>query len=943
MADKQVLFELNVDISQSIEQMAKYEQEIGKVTEEISKYQKMQKEGTELSASEQAELIRLKEVKKALQKEYSEQSRQVQNAIVAEGQYKDTLKGLCAELSIAKDKLRAMKEAGSPDWQRQAEEVNSLNERIKQMEESYGVHTRNVGNYSSSFVDAFSKMGGSTNKIINPIKNVTLGLKTMSATPVIAILGLLANIITMVMEKLKSSEDNLNAVNKSMSAFGVIGDAVTAIVQALGKAVAWLADGFMKVLDKLGLVTEAMKQRQAIAEAEIQLAKQQRDTIVQNADDELKAAELRAKTAEKTKYTEQERLEFLKQTGELEAQISQRAYEDAKLQYEIIKAKNALTDSSAEEKKAEADAYANMIKAQTSYFNKTREINSQIAEAQKSARDKEYTNWEKTFNAINKLRKALLDSKSTYLKDWSKTEEENAAAEFEHNQKYAMMEFVMEQKQQKELLKKQLAYGKITATQYQQELKNLAQQMDNFMAKQANELFDFQKEAVENAINLAGGKMLDQKLADIRTKYKLSEEAIKNDAQMTEEEKSYYLLNLAKSRNEEIKATTEAFNDETIKSINAALKEAYKRDMRNYSASEEEKLSLAIEKQEKLIEEKRKAGLDTLDDEMELAQLKYDIEVAATNKELALAWKNADEQYTIQKEFIEKQLELATLSAEQRAQLEEELANITAEHSQQKIDQAVDYANQVMDLFSSVDSLMTSISDRQVAKYEKDNAKQKSDLDKRLKAGLISQKDYDKSVEKMDADLDKKKAEIERKAAIRQKAMSAMQIAINTAAAIMKIWAEVPKVDFGASTAVLTALAAATGAIQLAAVLAEPLPQARIGGLVQGPTHEQGGVLINTEGGERIISANPSKAFPELLNLISYIGKHAGIPDTGYGSSILSQSTTQESKEMDYDRLSDLIATKISSALQDLKIYTLITDVRDADKQYTKIENSAKV
>ena len=169
-----------------------------------------------------------------------------------------------------------------------------------------------------------------------------------------------------------------------------------------------------------------------------------------------------------------------------------------------------------------------------------------------------------------------------------------------------------------------------------------------------------------------------------------------------------------------------------------------------------------------------------------------------------------------------------------------------------------------------------------------------------------------------------------------------MQIAINTAAAIMKIWAEVPKVDFGISTAALTAVAASVGAIQLAAVLAEPLPQARVGGLVQGASHERGGVLVNTEGGERIVSAAPSRAFPELLNLISYIGKHSSIPDTGFGVSSY-PVPAMAGGEMDYERLSDMIADRMSSSLRDLKIYTAITDVREADRNYTTIENSAKI
>lgn len=944
MADnKNVLFTLNVDASKSVQTMAQLEKSIAAVNTQIAEYQKKQKEGQALTEEETAELIRLKETKKALQREYSEQSRAVQNEIVSEQLYKDTLKGLCAELSTAKDKLRAMKDAGSPEWKKQAAEVNELNEKIKDMEAQYGVHTRNVGNYADSFISAFGQMGGSAGKIINPLKNVTTGLKAMSATPVIAILGLLANIISTLIAKLKSSEDNLNAVTKSMSAFSVVGDAVTVIVQGLGKAIAWLADGLMNILDKLGLVSQAMKQRQAIAEAEIQLTRQQRETIVENADAEMESAQLRAKAAEKTKYTAKERLEFLKQAGKLESEIADRAYQDAKLEYEIIKAKNSLTESSAEEKKQEAEAYARMIKTQTDYFNKTKELNSQIIDAQKTMADNAYSHWEKTFDAIARLQKTVLGRRTDYLKDWSKTEEENAAAELEWRQRAEAEAIILDQKQQKAKLKEQLKYGKITAQTYQQELRTLKAEMDSFLTKQANELFDFQKQQVANAIELAGGKILDQKLEDIRTKFKLSEEAIKNDAQMSEDEKNFYLLGLATQREKEIADTRKSYNDKTNSAITEAVEQMYRKDLRQFSADEEEKAQLAIDKQRKIIEEKKAAGQETMKDEAELAQLEYNLREATANKELALAWKNADEQYRIRKEFLEKELELDTLSAQQRAELENELAELTATHNQQKIDAISNYASQGMEILNSLNDMMNNLGDAQTQKAEEENEEKKAALDKRLKAGLISQKDYDKQVEKLDADLDKKKADIERKAAIRQKALSAMQIAINTATAIMKIWAEVPKLDFGVSTAALTAVAAAVGAAQLAAVIAEPLPQARQGGLVQGPTHEGGGVLINTEGDERIISANPSRAFPELLNLISYIGKNSSVPSTGYGNGIVLRGDTAAEKELDYDLLSDKIAEKLGGVIERLKIYTAITDIREADANYTRIEDSAKI
>lgn len=74
-------------------------------------------------------------------------------------------------------------------------------------------------------------------------------------------------------------------------------------------------------------------------------------------------------------------------------------------------------------------------------------------------------------------------------------------------------------------------------------------------------------------------------------------------------------------------------------------------------------------------------------------------------------------------------------------------------------------------------------------------------------------------------ELENKKLELKRKAAAAEKAQAIFSIGLNTAMAIMRIWADVPKVDFGATTIAMTAAAAALGAVQLAVALSKPLPQ----------------------------------------------------------------------------------------------------------------------
>jgi hypothetical protein len=265
-------------------------------------------------------------------------------------------------------------------------EIERINSKLKDMDASTGNFQRNVGNYTNSIQEAFSATAGGASKAINPIKGVTAGFKALSATPVIAILGLLANVITMIIDRLKSSEENVMAVTEAFSIFGVAGDVTTKIFQALGGAIAKVGEWLTNLLDKMGLVSEAMKERQSIIKEENELVLQERENMKKNADDELRIAELRSKSADKIKYSAQERIKFLEEATAIEAEMSKRAKEYAEREYEVIKRRNALTESSTEDLDKEAQAYANMVKAETDYYSKTRELTAQLTEARNQER-----------------------------------------------------------------------------------------------------------------------------------------------------------------------------------------------------------------------------------------------------------------------------------------------------------------------------------------------------------------------------------------------------------------------------------------------------------------------------------------------------------------------------------------------------------------------------
>lgn len=264
------------------------------------------------------------------------------------------------------------------------ERINSVNDQLKSMDASVGNYQRNVGNYIGAMdhlTASFGSMGKGAQSVIAPIKGVTTGLKTLSTTPAIAMLGLLANVLQKVIEGLKSSEENTNAMTQAMSPFAAIGDTVTKVLQGLGGVLAKVVQGFGKLTSAIFGTNEATKERLRLAKEEAALQQKERENIIANAEAEREVARLRAEAADKTKHSASERIALLEQAGEQERLIAERSVQAAKMQYEIIKSRNALTQSNAEDLKKEAEAYAAVVNAETAYYNKIREINAGITEA----------------------------------------------------------------------------------------------------------------------------------------------------------------------------------------------------------------------------------------------------------------------------------------------------------------------------------------------------------------------------------------------------------------------------------------------------------------------------------------------------------------------------------------------------------------------------------
>lgn len=1070
MAEKTTLFEVKVNMTDALKQLAEYQILANEAAAKSAELRdKIKKEG-DATGDLHRELARTNEQRKAYNRMIAEGSRNIQKQIIAEEQYAGTLKGMRAQLDMAKDALAKRTDVGTEAYAKEAAAVNALNESIIALEEEYGVHTRKVGRYadaakalreemhdlsaalvqmkldgkdtSAEYVemsnrlaqlrDAHADVQAQTRGLASDTKGLDTAMQgvmvavgacqaamklfddgteagkkaaaTMKQLQVVVIaLGAAVQIQnalqkqSLVMQaaigiqtkarialtKLETAamQQNTGAtiaqsvamkVLNAVMAANPIGLVLTTIV-ALVAAVVGLTSWLNKSTEAQREATKSHKEyeeylKKAAAAAEKREA-QEAIRIVNRTkayQDELQQMYKNGATKEQIakKQTEMEAALTQMTIANTKTRLTSAREAQSKTVAELnkqVKAYNELVamrgkDAKATKKQLELveQLQSKLSQAQKTVADVTGEYNKQLTEQSQKLYEQRAEATEKAYNRQLKILELLRQSKQdeldidkTYIRDYTKTEDKENEARWQHEQKTAARSIALKVESEQKKLDLARKYGKISDDEYRERSKSLMMELAAWQIQQLEAIEEHNRKALEAAISLAGGKAIDAQLAAISDKFRAAAEEIKNNANLAADERAYYLAMLEQKEAEERTELRKKTEERITAAISREVDQRYKNDLRQFSASETERIRLAIEKQEELIRKRKAAGQNTLADEAALQAMQYDLRVAAANSELQLAWNNADEQYRIKREFLEKELEFAQLTAEQRAALEQELTELTAEYNQQKIADFENYAQQVMDIAGSVNEVLNNFTAAEVSRAESANKKKKEQLDKQLNAGLISQKKYDKEVAKYDKDLDEKKADIARKQAIREKAMSAMQIGINTAAAVMKIWAEVPKADFGASTAVLTALAIAAGAAQLAAVLSAPIPTARIGGRVSGATHEQGGVLINTEDEERIISANPAKAFPELLNLISYIGKHSAVPNTGYTSRALLASSPTVSHtavtEADYDILAQKVGQQVGEHIRGLRIYASIEDINQANKDFIKIEQSAKM
>lgn len=195
-------------------------------------------------------------------------------------------------------------------------------------------------------------------------------------------------------------------------------------------------------------------------------------------------------------------------------------------------------------------------------------------------------------------------------------------------------------------------------------------------------------------------------------------------------------------------------------------------------------------------------------------------------------------------------------------------------------------ANEAMSIVSKAMQRQTKLENQALKNFQKNNDKKKADLENRLNSGLITEAQYNASIQAMDAEYEAYQEQLALKQAKREKALALTQAIINTAMGVTNALASmVPPLNF-----VNAGIVAAMGAAEIALIASTPITtdgaeeggdiftkrrqdgktfSARLSpkkrGLVSSPT-----VLVGENGAEYVIP-NEGVKNPTLLPIIESI------------------------------------------------------------------------
>lgn len=998
MEQKRTIIDVNVETSAAIRAMAEYEAKIQEVKHQESALKKAIKERGAASKEDREQLAILKEMQKSYASEVRALSKEIQNNITAEQKYKDTLKGLGAALSNAKDKLRSLT-IGTEEYAKQEQIVSAMNEKLKEAEASYGVFSRNVGNYpdleplntqlrgitqtlaqmryeGKDNTEEFRKLSDEAAKMRDAISDTQQQINAGASDTLLfdslmqsaqSLVGAWTLYNSVIGTSIKADENLAEAVKNLQTGIAAL-TAMTSIMNSMQKQSA-LMQGVNIVQSKA-----------RIAALKLEGATMSGNIIVQKAATAAQWAFNAAANANPYMLLVTALVAvggalvlFTSDTKKSREQLAAFNDETARTN-EMLKEQNELQNFNIKAMRAAGASEEDVMQQ--------RRTNAQTnLNTQKEALEKLQAMYDSANKKTRKKMQETLDSQKEkyeeYQHELAAIDEEIALHAIRTN-KEAEDEQI---RTTKEAAEKRIALRKAALNTEQKETRAAEDARIALMTAGENKELEQERVRHERALDQLRNRLETDNNLTIEARKAINEQ-IEYEIQSHEQKVTAIQAAASKSRNEASLSTIESISsmlqkttEEQIADVNKLYEEAYAQieklrseqtppERAGFATDEEYEAAMAryndfmlnlavtqtrLEKQQaNTVAKIRQDVQDKMDKETADALAK---EAAARkaqlDTDLLLADNDARAKYEAKMKYLNAELEAVKGNAEEEVTIQRQMVDAQRELDKSRIESFEKYSAQVISALNTVNDLFNALGDRELEETRDRYNQEQEALQAKLDAGFISQEMYNEKMSELDAELAAEEAKIARQQAIRERALSIFQIILDTAVAVMKTYKDLGPVGGVIASAAVSAL----GAVQLATVMAEPLPKAARGRYIQGRRHSQGGEVIEAEDGEFIMNRRSVQMFWPELSAMSVAG--GGVPfqvqDGGYATrnSVRTQSeamqdvqlrtVVDELSQQNHEELIRLTRATIS-AIANLKIYASVEDIRRGDKNYVNIE-----
>lgn len=282
-----------------------------------------------------------------------------------------------------------------------------------------------------------------------------------------------------------------------------------------------------------------------------------------------------------------------------------------------------------------------------------------------------------------------------------------------------------------------------------------------------------------------------------------------------------------------------------------------------------------------------------------------------------------------EQEIAQKEIELA--NAVRDAEIN--AAQQSTDAQRKKIENIADAIEQASQLFSALSNFVSTLYDGQIQKLEEqeeanEEAKEKeiSRIDELAEHGAITEEQAearkraaeDKTAKKNE-EIAKKKAALQTKQAKLEKATNIITTIMNTAVGIMKAFAQ-----GGMFATPIAAMIAAMGAVQLATIIAQPIPK-----YAKGTKGHKGGLAWVGDGGvsETVITNKGAFLTPDTPTLV----------DLPRGAKVLPYAIDMDRMKANANDLEGLMAYRKENELPPI---TIENDYSGLEKKLDKLERS---